>query len=438
VDGLSPKLIELSLAQTPATARIFIGYSGGVDSHVLLHLTATIPDLRDRITAVYVHHGIQAQADQWAVHCRETAHGLGVGFQELRVNAQAKNGESPEEAARNVRYAALRALLGQDDVLMIAQHREDQLETVLLQLFRGGGLRGLSGMPERMAFGPGWLLRPLLGIAKSAIDGYACTHSLCWVDDPSNRQSDYDRNFLRNEVLPLLRQRWPALDKTVARTAGHCAEAEAMLGQFAGQLGENAINSDQTLSISRLLDCSEAGQKLLIRHWLQGLGLRMPSQATLGRIQAELLMARPDALPLVSTTEYCLRRYQDKLYCLPVARCTLFTGVWPKGQQAFAINAHQQLLCVPASIGISQGVWQQAHVEIRARQGGEKIPLPFRQGRHSLKNLFQEANIPPWEREWMPLLYLDGKLAGVGTYWLSADFYCQEQNACVAFALQSA
>lgn len=438
MDGLTPKLIDVSLAQTPAAARIFIGYSGGVDSHVLLHLTATMPALRGRITAVYVHHGLQAQADQWAVHCGETAHGLGVGFQELRVNARPNNGESPEEAARNARYTALQALLAQDDVLMVAQHREDQLETVLLQLFRGGGLRGLSGMPERMAFGSGWLLRPLLAVAKSAIDSYARTHSLSWVDDPSNLQSDYDRNFLRNEVMPLLKQRWPALDKTVARTAGHCAEAEVMLQQFASQLSVPVINVDQTLSISRLLDFSDSERKLLIRHWLQGLGLKMPSQAVLERIQSELLLARPDAAPSLSTSGYCLRRYQDKLYCLPADARVLLTGAWPKGQTVFAINGHQQLVCLPSSRGIAKTVWQQAYVEIRARQGGEKIRLPNRQGRHSLKNLFQEAGIPPWERELIPLIYLDGKLAAVGTDWLSADFYCEEKSACVAFAKEPA
>jgi tRNA(Ile)-lysidine synthase len=436
VVGLTPELIIAALAPTPPTARIIIGYSGGVDSHVLLHLAAAVPLLRGRITAMYVHHGLQVQAGQWAAHCQQTAAHLAVGFQVLHVNAQPQPGESPEEAARNARYTALKALLAKDDVLLVAQHREDQLETVLLQLFRGGGLRGLSGMPERMAFGEGFLLRPLLAVAKQAIADYADRHGLVWVEDPSNQHSDYDRNFLRNEIVPLLKRRWPALDKTVARSAGHCAEAEAVLSDLAGRLAAPVFNpADQTLTISRLLAYSEAEQKWVIRHWLQGLHVKMPSQNLLARLQAEVLAARPDASPIVATAGYCLRRYQDKLYCLPPHSLSLATGVWPQGQAAFVLNARQCLQCVPASTGIALTVWQQSCVEVRARQGGEKIRLPHRQGRHSLKKLFQEAGIPPWERELVPLIYLDGQLAAVGGYWLAAEFYCQSENACLRICL---
>ena len=154
---------------------------------------------------------------------------LGVDFILLRVNAVASQGESPEEAARNARYTALKSLIGINDVLLVAQHRDDQLETVLLQLFRGSGLRGLSAMPEIMAFGQGLMLRPLLNVSKLAIDDYARAHALIWVDDPSNLSNEYDRNFLRNAVLPLLKQRWPACDKTVARSARHCADAQVVI-----------------------------------------------------------------------------------------------------------------------------------------------------------------------------------------------------------------
>ncbi|POZ51075.1 tRNA lysidine(34) synthetase TilS [Methylovulum psychrotolerans] len=434
--GLTPELIIAALAPTPPTARIIIGYSGGVDSHVLLHLAAAILLLRERITAVYVHHGLQVQAGQWAAHCQQTAAHLAVGFQVLHVNAQPQPGESPEEAARNARYTALKALLAKDDVLLVAQHREDQLETVLLQLFRGSGLRGLSGMPERMAFGEGVLVRPLLAVAKQAIADYADRHGLVWVEDPSNQHSDYDRNFLRNEIVPLLKRRWPALDKTVARSAGHCAEAEAVLSDLAGRLAAPVFNpADQTLTISRLLAYSEAEQKRVIRHWLQGLHVKMPSQKLLAHLQTEVLAARPDASPVVAIADYCLRRYQDKLYCLPPHSLSLATGVWPQGQAAFVLNARQCLQCVPASTGIALAVWQQSCVEVRARQGGEKIRLPHRQGRHSLKKLFQEAGIPPWERELVPLVYLDGQLAAVGGYWLAAEFYCQSENACLRICL---
>lgn len=439
MEGLSPALITAALAPTPANARVLVAYSGGVDSHVLLHLAASIAPLRGNITAVYVHHGLQEVASDWAVHCGQVAEGLGVGFAVLTVNAHPKAGESPEEAARNARYQALKALLQQDDVVLVAQHREDQLETVLLQLFRGSGLRGLSGMPARMAFGEGFLLRPLLTVAKPAIDQYARSHGLCWVEDPTNWEDDYDRNFLRNGIVPLLKQRWPALDKTVARAADHCAEAEAMLGGMAGQWAAEAIDpNEQTLSIQALLTHPEAGQKLLIRHWLQGLGLKMPSQAVVSRLRTEVLAARVDANPVLSTPDYCLRRYQDKLYCLRPRTAAPYVGPWPKGLDSVAINAWQRLVCVPSAHGIAKALWDKADVDIRARTGGEKIRLPYRQGRHSLKKLFQEAGVPPWEREWLPLVYLDGQLAAVGGRWLSAEFYSEGSGGCVGLVLQSA
>jgi len=213
--------------------RFYIAYSGGVDSHVLLHCCASMPQLKDRLTAVYVHHGLQAEAESWAKHCGKTAEDLGVEFLMLRVNAKAAPGESPEEAARNARYAVLKSLIKADDALLLAQHREDQLETVLLQLFRGSGLRGLSGMPERMAFGAGVMLRPLLNTPKQTIGDYARARQLSWIEDPSNQSNDYDRNFLRNAVVPLLKQRWPAIDKTVARSAKHCADAQVLVDEVA-------------------------------------------------------------------------------------------------------------------------------------------------------------------------------------------------------------
>ncbi len=428
MDTLSPQLIKSALSGFPATADIFIAYSGGVDSHVLLHLTASITALRGNITAIYINHGLQPEARQWAVHCEKTAAGLGVKFRCLSVNAHPQTGESPEEAARNARYAALKSLLKTNDVLMVAQHREDQLETVLLQLFRGSGVRGLSGMPMQMPFGDGFLLRPFLDVPKQAIDEYAKNHHLLWVEDPSNQHCDYDRNYLRNTIIPSLKQRWPGLDKTVARTANHCAQAQTLLENYAGQLGKTVQNTDNTLSVSRLLALDDAEQKLMLRTWLQDLGKKMPSQAVLAQLQTEVLTARADAAPLIATPGYCLRRYQDRLYCLPPDSLSLLTGSWPKGDETFKVNAHQYLLAVPTKQGIPADLWRQAQIEVRARQGGEKIRLPYRQGSHTLKKLYQEANIPPWERELMPLIYLDGQLAAVGEYWLAAEFVRQQAD----------
>ncbi len=435
---LSPQIIESALDQHKPPRHVYIGYSGGVDSHVLLHLCASIKPLKDKITAVYVHHGLQAEADAWARHCEKAAEGLGVSFLVLRVNAVAATGESPEEAARNARYTALKSLMGCDDVLLLAQHREDQLETVLLQLFRGAGLRGLSGMPESMAFGRGVMLRPLLNVAKQAITDYAQAHRLSWVEDPSNQRNDYGRNYLRNAIVPLLKQRWPAIDKTVARSARHCADAEVLVSEVADELFSAVFNAaDKTLYIGRLLEHQNHQQQLVIRHWFQRLGLKMPAQAFAGRILSQVVAAGENSNPVLSGQGYDIRRYRDKLYCVEqAAQEPLQDVVWPAGQASIKIGNNQILSCLPSSAGILREQWRDARVEVRFRRGGEKICLPGRTGHHSLKNLFQEAGIPPWERERIPLIYLNDALAAVGDKWISTAFYSEKTQACISLSLQ--
>lgn len=436
---LSSSVIESALDQVKPAAHLYVAYSGGVDSHVLLHLCASITGLSDKMTAIYVHHGLQAEAESWAEHCRKTAEALGVGFRALRVNAVAMLGESPEEAARNARYDALRALIGANDVLLVAQHREDQLETVLLQLFRGSGLRGLSGMPERMAFGRGVMLRPLLNVSKQAIRRYAESHKLSWVEDPSNLHNDYDRNFLRNTIVPLVKQRWPSCDKTVARSARHCAEAQAVMSVIADDLFQAVFNeADKTVSISQLQQLNGPRQQLVIRRWFQTLGLKMPSQGFVERILSQVVAASAASDPVLSGQGYNIRRYRNKLYCLKQSPKAALQNIdWPAGQTSLKVSDDQYWFCSPSSTGIARAQWLHANVVVRFRRGGEKILLPGRKGHHALKNLFQEAGIPPWERETMPLVYLDGKLAAVGDRWISAEFYSEETEACIRLCRQS-
>ena len=435
---LSSRSIESALTQYHNPPHIYIGYSGGIDSHVLLHLCASMAHLKEKITAVYVHHGLQLEADAWAEHCKKTATGLGVDFKVIRVDAIASQGESPEEVARNARYTALRTLIETDDLLLVAQHREDQLETVLLQLFRGSGLSGLSAMPAFMNFGKGVLLRPLLNTPKIAVEVYAKLHNLSWIEDPSNQSNNFNRNFLRNAIVPLLKQRWPACDKTVARSAGHCAEAQLLLSEQTKKLFLPIFNVlDETLSISQLIAYSLTQQRLVIREWFQMLNLKMPSQAFIERIQSDVISARPDSDPLLSGKGYCIRRYRDKLYCLKVAGAEkIVASIWPKMQISFSFSAGQALYFMPSSAGICYDKWQKSTVVVKARSGGEKISLPGRKGHHDLKQLFQEASVAPWERAGIPLIYLDDKLAVVGDLWISADFYSEKEQRCISFFLR--
>jgi tRNA(Ile)-lysidine synthase len=412
---------------------IYIAYSGGIDSHVLLHLCASSENLKDKITAVYINHCLQIEAENWGKHCKQICKYLGIKFLSLTANAKATAGESPEEAARNARYAALKTLLAKNDLLLLAQHREDQLETVLLQLFRGSGLKGLSGMPESTPFGKGKLVRPLLDSPKTAILEYAQRHELKWIEDPSNKLSNFDRNFLRNDIIPQLKQRWPSLDRTVSRSALHCANAQSVIDAFANDLLKAVINLDNnTLTISLLRGYALPQQQLIVRQWFSFLGLKMPSQDFAQRILEEVVSAREDADPILSTQGYRIRRYRNSLYCLKPKKIKVENVVvLPKYERLLEVSEGVTYEIVEASSGIPCEQWNNARITVKFRSGGETLQLQGRTGHHSLKNLYQELGIPPWEREVMPLFYLDGKLAAVGDLWVDAEFYCDKLKPCL-------
>ena len=413
--------------------RIYIGYSGGVDSHVLLHASAAIPELKKKITAVYIHHGLQKEADDWAIHCQQISEILDVDFLIKHVDAVATHGESPEEAARNARYHAFEGLIEVNDVLLISQHREDQLETVLLQLFRGSGLKGLAGMPEKIAFGKGWLLRPLLNVGKDAINNYATQNQLQWIEDPSNQSSVYDRNFLRQEIIPHLKQRWSSLDKTVARAAKHCAEAQILQQKMIKTAFETVFNTDdKTITIPELLIYSSIEQCLILRHWFEILALRMPSQNFVQRILDDVMTARIDSSPILAGQGVTIRRYRTKLYAMTHALTDFETCYWQQGKTTLPLSNQQILTVVPSECGISRALWNDAKIMVRMRQGGEKIALPNRTGHHDLKKLFQEANIPPWQRDVMPLIYLNDELAAVGNLWIANKFYVTKNAVIIS------
>ncbi len=424
--------------QIHQSSHIYIAYSGGLDSHVLLHACATRLECKEKITAVYVNHGLQALASEWAVHCQELAYALGVDFKTVVVDAQPSLGESPEEAARNARYTALKALLKKNDLLLLAQHREDQMETVLLQLFRGSGLRVMAAMPVTKVFGQGYCLRPMLDTSKAVLTAYAQQHALRWVEDPTNQQTHYDRNYLRLIILPLLKQRWLGLDKTIARTALHCAHADAVTLELATiVLGTLCNKKDNTLDCGQLNLYSAEVKHALLRAWLQTLDIRMPALKVLQKIDSDVVNAREDSMPqVIVNNAYCIRRYQQKLYCVASNPPSFDDSVmnWSNQHSELRVGVSHTLCCQRSSSGILLTTWQQASIEVRFRSGGEKICLPNRRGFHSLKKLFQEAHIPPWERLLIPLIYVNQRLAAVGDRWISAEFYHEKEQGCVCFS----
>lgn len=419
--------------------RIYVGYSGGVDSHVLLHLLARSIAPKKQITAVYVHHGLQGCADEWQLHCKKIACDLGVQFLALQVNGVADKGDSPEESARNARYQAFEKIITKNTALLFAQHRQDQVETVLLQLFRGAGLKGLSGMPENTQMGEGQLLRPLLDISQEDILNYAKKHKLHWVEDPSNQEDVYDRNYLRRQIIPLVEQRWKGLDKAVLRSAGHCAEAQSLLSkQVQAEMLLLVDKSNQSLDINTLLLRDKTQQQWIIREWMAYLNLRMPSVKLLDSLLNDVLLARDDANPVIQYEMCTIRRYQGRLYSVldtpevsPNSEIT-----WLDIQQDLYLSDNSKLQLIAAQSGIASQHLKGALVQIKYRTGGEKISLAHRIGRHSLKKLYQEEKIPPWQRESIPLIYIGGKIAAVADLWVSAEFYSEAAEPCFKITWQ--
>lgn len=429
---LVSNIVSAALKPFISASRIYIAYSGGVDSHVLLHLCSQAPELRDKLCAVHIHHGIQQQADAWLTHCETTATELGVAMKSRFVDARPQPGHSPEETARNARYQAFAEILNAGEVVLSAQHRDDQMETLLLQLFRGAGLAGLAAMPRQTACGKGSLLRPLLDVPRTAIQAYAEEHRLHWIEDPSNAAHDYDRNYLRHAIVPLLKQRWPGVGKTVARAARHCANAQTLLEEIAETLLTQAFDgSDGTISIAALNRHDRYRQQLLLRQWFKALGQRMPPETVVERIIEEVAAAPCGHYHALPFRGGAVRRYRDKLYWLPADKRvnTAMHLDWPHAREILELPGNgclQRILT--AAPGIDPASWYGSHITICYRQGGECIRLPGRAGTRELKDLFQENGIPPWEREATPLVFAAQKLAAIADRWISADFYRESHD----------
>ncbi|MDX1443418.1 MAG: tRNA lysidine(34) synthetase TilS, partial [Gammaproteobacteria bacterium] len=293
----SPEALLSQLDLPAATQRVVVAYSGGLDSTVLLHALARLGEqLPGPLVALHIDHSLQADSPRWAEHCREVALSLGVDFSLLKILVDPAPGASVEAAARDGRYAAFAEFLEKGDVLLTAQHADDQAETFLLQALRGAGVAGLAAMPRERELGAAMHLRPLLDWTRVELEAWAVGQELDWLDDPSNADDRFDRNFLRNRVLPELRERFPGMAATLSRSAGHCADASEILAEEAAQMLVTSGGREGFLPLAALESLSTARQRLLLRHWLAENGVPALSDAQLAEALAMLEM-RPDAEP---------------------------------------------------------------------------------------------------------------------------------------------
>jgi len=340
----------------------------------------------------------------------------------VRVEGAAEDG--PEAAARRARYACLARLLEPGEVLLTAHHRDDQAETVLLQLLRGAGVHGLAGMPPLAPFAAGFHARPLLGFPRAALETYARAQGLSWVEDPSNRAPGIDRNRVRHRVLPLLRERWPVADRQLAQAARHAAEAAALLDEQAGADLTACTGNDGGLRVSRLRQLSSARRRQLLRYWIRSRGFRVPSTRQLELLLTQLEIEPRTRRAVVRWRGAELRRYRDALVLRAVAaRPAAGAVVWDGVQPLLLPSIGRQMRLAPAlGQGLARARVDGAVLSVRFRRGGEVCRLPGRSHHHKLKKLLQQAGVPPWERERLPLLYVNDTLAAVGDRWVCEPF----------------
>lgn len=427
---LSQRLTHFLSETVQPGQTLLLGLSGGLDSCVLLHLlVAAREHLPFHLKAVHVNHGISPHAPQWAEFCAELCAGYGIPFTAETVHVPRDSGLGIEAAARLARYQAL--LKHHADALVLAHHRDDQAETVLLQLLRGSGVKGLAAMPavssqsnvqlsmeERALVNGMPVLRPLLDVSRSELEAYAEAHKLQWVEDGSNLDLAYDRNFLRHHIFPQLEQRFPAARTTIARSAAHFAEAAELLDEVAAEDAALYVQGPE-LRIEALRVLSPARGRNLLRYWLSGYLTALPNTRRLQELYRQLLTSRQDAQLQVELAGGEVRRYRDR------AVFERATGVQPlhlawRGESELQLPHGVLLFTRVAGHGLAAQKIPE-RLDIRSRAGGERFRPDAKRPTRSLRHLLQEAGMPPWERAALPLIYIGERLAVVPGIGVACD-----------------
>ena len=439
---------------TTKPMQIVLAYSGGLDSHVLLHLLARYQQRypQHAYLAVHVHHGLSDNADTWLDHCQQTAAALGINFIAEKVVLNVGSRESLEAQARTARYQAIAKHLNDGSLLLLGQHLDDQLETFLLQLKRGAGVKGLSAMAAQMPFSLQancQIVRPLLIHPQQALVDYASQVQLSWVEDESNNNQSYDRNFLRHQIIPSLKQRWPGIAHAVHRSAELCAEQQALSDEIAEIDLVTCAHSFSGLNIAELDKLSKIRRNNVIRFWLAGQQLPMPSRHHLDKVWLEVVNAADDANPQLSWQAGQFRRYQGVLY----------------NQQQYAAlkdvvitleHTQSQRIALPDNIGtlhlqgsIQDSIQGKSGVDssnaiddddsgycVKAPLADDKVTIRFRgegkchpigrNGSRSIKKLYQEYQVAPWLRDRIPLIYYGEELVCAVGLWICKGYEAQE------------
>lgn len=413
--------VKQKLKDNKITGPVWIGYSGGCDSHVLIDIIAKILPKKD-IFALHVNHNISSSAKEWESHCQNTSISYGIKFSSHETYPLHEKGSSLEDKARKCRFNVFCSEVQINGTLLLAHHLDDQVETILMRMFKGAGPTGISGINEYYKYKNINILRPLLEIPKQEIKNYAKINNLHWIEDTSNNDCKYDRNHIRNIVIPNLTAKWPAAKNNIIRTAKHCNEQNIyMQRQCRIILAE--IADKRSLNIELLAQHDELLQKLIIRNWLHINELVTPSTKQIEIIFSEIIKARQDKKPEIKINSIFIRRYKNKLYIVNLPH-----NSYPKDYKEKWLKTEQNISLPLLGIKLSRNnnIKKESilynDLTIQFRQGGERLQPNSRTGSHPLKKLMQEWEIPTWERDKTPLLYFKNELVCVPGYAIAKKY----------------
>lgn len=428
--SLVQHFIDTLQRHLPNGGRVVIGFSGGVDSRVLLRLAALYraqrPDLE--LLAVHVHHGLSQYADKWLEQCESWAKAEQISFIAEHVSLDLESGDSVEQLARDARYRALASHVNTGDILLTGQHLDDQAETFLLALKRGSGPKGLSSMALSAPFASGELVRPLLDVSRSDIEHFAQAQQLSWLEDDSNQDTRFDRNFLRHQVLPVINERWPSFSKAVRRSARLCAKQEQLLEELLRPELEECLNSFEGIDIDALNRSSALKRDQLLRMWLEAYTSVLPSEVQLQQLWSDVALAKPDANPVLVLASGSVRRFKSYLYWVGLQQDV---AQW---NESLVIEEAVQL---PDSLGkltLTRSTGQNSVMTLTRSALTEPLFVMFepeglsahpygRAGSRKLKKLFQEYQIPSWQRRRIPIVMMGEKVVAVGNLFVDKEFY---------------